>query len=52
MKLLFMTITKRLFVIVNDYEDNQDQALSRIEEILDTVRTPFEEKEGAQKKMK
>ena len=24
---------KRLFVIVNDYEENQDQALSRIEEI-------------------
>ena len=40
---------KRLFVIVNDYEENKDQALSRIEEILDTVRTPFEEKEEPKK---
>ena len=27
----------------------KDQALSRIEEILDTVRTPFEEKEEPKK---
>ena len=43
---------KRLFVIVNDYEENQDQALSRIEEILDIVRTSFKEIEEPKKRNK
>ena len=40
---------KSLFIIVNDYENNEQNALNRIEEILEKIQSPYVEKEQPKK---
>lgn len=40
---------KRLFIIVNDYEKNEENANIRIEEILKKIQSPYTEKEQPKK---
>jgi anthranilate synthase component 1 len=40
---------KSLFIIVNDYENNEQNALNRIEEILEKIQSPYIEKEQPKK---
>ena len=40
---------KSLFIIVNDYENNEQNALNRIEEIHEKIQSPYVEKEQPKK---
>ena len=40
---------KNLFIIVNDFEKNEKLANSRIDEILQQINTPLEDKENSKK---
>ena len=40
---------KSLFIIVNDYENNEQNALNRIEEILEKIQSPYVKKEQPKK---